>query len=57
MKPFKELSEREIKAVSRYIEKLTKREVKAENICSSCHGINGDGEGVGKFNPLPQTTI
>ncbi|MCC6011492.1 hypothetical protein LM594_00715 [Candidatus Caldipriscus sp.] len=54
MKPFKELSEREIKAVSRYIEKLTKREVKAENICSSCHGINGDGEGVGKFNPFPK---
>jgi mono/diheme cytochrome c family protein len=79
MRPFNELSEREIKAVSRYIEKLTKREVKVdsslisrgrylfENVCSSCHGINGDGEGVGKiippppdfskFNPLPQTTI
>ncbi len=79
MRSFNELSEKEIKAVSKYLENLTKRNVKVdsslilrgkyvfEDVCSSCHGIRGDGKGVGKivppppdfskFNPLPHTTI
>jgi len=79
MKPFNELSEKEIEAVSRYLENSTKRRINLdsslisrgkyifEDICSSCHGIGGDGKGVGKmvppppdfskFNPLPQTTL
>lgn len=79
MPPFKDLTEKEMLEVAKYIERISKKEVKVdsslilrgryvyEDVCSPCHGINGDGKGVGnlipkppdftKFNPLPNTTI
>ncbi|MEO0139445.1 MAG: c-type cytochrome [candidate division WOR-3 bacterium] len=79
MTPFNDLSEKEIYELAKYIENISAKGVKVdtslimrgryvyENVCSPCHGINGDGKGLGntvppppdftKFNPLPGTTI
>lgn len=81
MRPFDNLTDKEKWEVAKFVSSMsTKKETLKigkdiiargkyvyETVCSPCHGMNGDGKGLGKlippppdfkrFNPVPSTTI
>ncbi len=80
MRAFKDLTSEEKREVAYYVSSLSggskvfiedslisRGRYIYESVCSTCHGINGDGKGLGKlmppppdfrkFNPLPKRTI